>query len=52
MLCHGELVRLKPDARRLTSFYLMISAGVMLFPRRNLRQLDRPYDFQRRREGH
>lgn len=27
MLCHGELVRLKPDARRLTSFYLMIAAG-------------------------
>jgi hypothetical protein len=27
MLCHGELVRLKPDARRLTSFYLMISGG-------------------------
>jgi hypothetical protein len=27
MMCHGELVRLKPDARRLTSFYLMISAG-------------------------
>ncbi|HEY1784459.1 MAG TPA: fused MFS/spermidine synthase, partial [Pirellulales bacterium] len=27
MLCHGELVRLKPDARRLTSFYLMIAGG-------------------------
>ena len=27
MMCHGELVRLKPDARRLTSFYLMISGG-------------------------
>jgi len=27
MICHGELVRLKPSPRRLTSFYLMISAG-------------------------
>lgn len=27
MLCHGELVRLKPSPRRLTSFYLTISAG-------------------------
>ena len=27
MVCHGELVRLKPDARYLTHFYLMISAG-------------------------
>ena len=27
MVCHGELVRLKPDPRHLTSFYLMISAG-------------------------
>ncbi len=27
MVCHGELVRLKPAARYLTSFYLMISAG-------------------------
>jgi SAM-dependent methyltransferase len=27
MVCHGELVRLKPDPRYLTSFYLMISAG-------------------------
>jgi len=27
MACHGELVRLKPDARYLTHFYLMISAG-------------------------
>ncbi len=27
MLCHGELVRLKPTPRRLTSFYLTISAG-------------------------
>lgn len=27
MLCHGELVRLKPNPRRLTSFYLTISAG-------------------------
>jgi hypothetical protein len=27
MVCHGELVRLKPDPSRLTSFYLMIAAG-------------------------
>lgn len=27
MVCHGELVRLKPHPRHLTSFYLMISAG-------------------------
>ena len=27
MVCHGELVRLRPDPRHLTSFYLMISAG-------------------------
>ena len=27
MLCHGELVRLRPTPRYLTSFYLMISAG-------------------------
>jgi hypothetical protein len=27
MLCHGELVRLRPDPRYLTSFYLMIAAG-------------------------
>jgi hypothetical protein len=27
MLCHGELVRLRPKSRYLTSFYLMISAG-------------------------
>jgi hypothetical protein len=27
MVCHGELVRLKPQPRFLTSFYLMISAG-------------------------
>lgn len=27
MICHGELVRLKPDLRQLTSFYLTISAG-------------------------
>jgi hypothetical protein len=27
MVCHGELVRLKPDPRRLTSFYLTIAAG-------------------------
>ena len=27
MLCHGELVRLRPDPRHLTEFYLMLSAG-------------------------
>jgi hypothetical protein len=27
MVCHGELVRLKPATKYLTSFYLMISAG-------------------------
>ncbi len=27
MVCHGELVRLKPSPRHLTSFYLMVSAG-------------------------
>lgn len=27
MLCHGELARSKPDARHLTMFYLMASAG-------------------------
>ena len=27
MVCHGELVRLKPDPRYLTSFYLLSSAG-------------------------
>ena len=27
MLCHGELVRLRPSPRHLTMFYLMISAG-------------------------
>ncbi len=27
MVCHGELVRLKPDPRHLTAFYLMISLG-------------------------
>lgn len=27
MMCHGELVRLKPHPRYLTHFYLMISAG-------------------------
>ena len=27
MICHGELVRLKPGVQRLTSFYLSISAG-------------------------
>jgi MFS family permease len=27
MVCHGELARLKPDPRYLTSFYLMVSLG-------------------------
>ena len=27
MICHGEVVSLKPHARRLTSFYLTLSAG-------------------------
>ena len=27
MVCHGELVRLKPSARYLTSFYLMVALG-------------------------
>jgi spermidine synthase len=27
MICHGELVRLKPCARRLTEFYLLMAAG-------------------------
>ena len=27
MVCHGELVRLKPPASRLTSFYLMLALG-------------------------
>ena len=27
MLCHGELVRLRPNPRYLTEFYLMLSAG-------------------------
>jgi SAM-dependent methyltransferase len=27
MVCHGELVRIRPDARRLTSFYLAVAAG-------------------------
>jgi hypothetical protein len=27
MVCHGELIRLKPGTRHLTSFYLMVSAG-------------------------
>ena len=27
MVCHGELVRLKPEPRHLTEFYLMMSAG-------------------------
>ncbi|MFQ5730584.1 MAG: spermidine synthase [Planctomycetaceae bacterium] len=27
MVCHGELAKLKPEPRHLTSFYLLISAG-------------------------
>jgi len=27
MVCHGELVRLRPDPKHLTEFYLLISAG-------------------------
>lgn len=27
MVCHGELARLKPEPRRLTEFYLLMSAG-------------------------
>ena len=27
MVCHGELARIKPDARYLTAFYLTLSAG-------------------------
>jgi hypothetical protein len=27
MVCHGELARLKPDPRHLTSFYMMLSLG-------------------------
>ncbi len=27
MVCHGELVRLKPSPRHLTSFYLLVAAG-------------------------
>src|SRR5204862_1407700 len=27
MVCHGELVRLRPSRRHLTSFYLMVSLG-------------------------
>ncbi len=27
MVCHGELVRLKPDPRHLTAFYLMVATG-------------------------
>ncbi len=27
MVCHGELVRLKPEPRRLTEFYLYLAAG-------------------------
>ena len=27
MVCHGELMRLRPDPRRLTAYYLLMSAG-------------------------
>jgi hypothetical protein len=27
MVCHGELVRLRPDTKHLTAFYLMVSIG-------------------------
>src|SRR5262249_14141787 len=27
MLCHGQLVRLRPDPKHLTEYYLLISAG-------------------------
>jgi len=27
MVCHGELVRLRPDPRHLTEFYLLVAAG-------------------------
>src|SRR5215831_15423467 len=30
MVCHGELVRLRPHRRDLTTFYLMVSAGGVL----------------------
>jgi hypothetical protein len=30
MVCHGELVRLRPKARHLTSFYLMVAVGGVL----------------------
>jgi spermidine synthase len=30
MCCHGEVVRLRPDPRHLTEFYLLISAGGVL----------------------
>jgi hypothetical protein len=30
MVCHGELVRLRPHRRDLTAFYLMVSAGGVL----------------------
>jgi hypothetical protein len=30
MVCHGELVRLKPGSRHLTSFYLMVACGGVL----------------------
>ncbi len=30
MVCHGELSRLRPDPRQLTSYYLMIALGGVL----------------------
>ena len=30
MVCHGELVRLRPEPRRLTEFYLLIAVGGVL----------------------
>ncbi len=30
MVCHGELVRLRPEPRRLTEFYLYVAAGGVL----------------------
>ena len=40
MVCHGELVRVKPRSRYLTEFYLMVSCGGRLG--RDLRRFDLP----------
>ena len=40
MVCHGELVRLRPDLRDLTEFYLMLSAGGSLVPPLSRRRCD------------